>query len=520
MRVQSPWPDWTNANGGVRSERFYYDGARRIQEMVTDPVATIELLQSPGGAGNNPELSELMNQTVPGEVLGSGDGSANPMSFESGQLENPTNAIGIGGDPLPTSLGGMEREYIWGPGDNGLDEILVQYDIQRKAYWMIQDAGGDVVAMCDLQGSGGTARVVKSWQYDAYGQCLRATDVVTHTTQYSIPINRIGHKGLFMDRLDEGLASSSTHADIPRLVPFSTVLYQNRNRTYSPQLGRFIQRDPNESGQYLSAGSLHGARPSRPSVEFQLDDLYGDTGGLHSYLGSSPLDRRDPRGTFFGGYLGVLITAFMMPLDMLGAVQDVEQHLSMKQHARQALDQMSINMMMDVDWALDLSMSDNFNTRCGIVDEALTIPAPAGSSEGQGPVTAGVSVAMGVAGRSHGGDWHDLKLKQAYSFYVARYGAHNVRFNQAIAKNMGSTFHVAGRVRPDLQIFDSARGKYIIVEVGNTNQIGTGGMGTRRRAIANMLGVPAGDVEFINLNRYSKAMVRGRPPVPRTFRTR
>ena len=86
--------------------------------------------------------------------------------------------------------------------------------------------------MCDLAGPGGTARVVKSWQYDAYGQCLRATDVVTPTSQYSIPINRIGHKGLFMDRLDVGLANPSTYADNPRLAPFSTVLYQNRNRTY------------------------------------------------------------------------------------------------------------------------------------------------------------------------------------------------------------------------------------------------------------------------------------------------
>ena len=103
------------------------------------------------------------------------------MSFESGQLENPTPAVGLTGDPLPTSLGGMEREYIWGPGDNDLDELLVQFDINRAPWWMIQDSGGDIVAMCDLNGSGGTARVVHTWQYDAYGQCLRATDVVAST---------------------------------------------------------------------------------------------------------------------------------------------------------------------------------------------------------------------------------------------------------------------------------------------------------------------------------------------------
>jgi hypothetical protein len=42
--VQSPYPDaatWasTGTNGGkVRSERFYYDGVRRVQELFVDPV--------------------------------------------------------------------------------------------------------------------------------------------------------------------------------------------------------------------------------------------------------------------------------------------------------------------------------------------------------------------------------------------------------------------------------------------------------------------------------------------------
>lgn len=54
-------------------------------------------------------------------------------------------------------------EFVWGPGDNGLDEILVQYDTQRKAFWMIQDGGGDVVAMCDLQGAGGVVAALRAW---------------------------------------------------------------------------------------------------------------------------------------------------------------------------------------------------------------------------------------------------------------------------------------------------------------------------------------------------------------------
>ena len=54
-------------------------------------MATIELVQGSNSQGENLELGELMNQTVPPVVLANGDGSANPLSFESGQLNNPGN---------------------------------------------------------------------------------------------------------------------------------------------------------------------------------------------------------------------------------------------------------------------------------------------------------------------------------------------------------------------------------------------------------------------------------------------
>ncbi len=269
---------------------------RRIQERVTDPLASVELIETPEGGENNPELEQLLNETNPGGTPG-GDGSANPLNFESGQLNEPGPIIGSGGEPLPVPLSGLEREYVWGPGDNGLDEILVQYDTERKAFWMIQDGGGDVVAMCDLAGSGGTARVVKSWQYDAYGQCLRATDVVAPTGNYSIPMNRIGHKGLFMDRLDVSAANPGTYADNPRLAPFSTVLYQNRNRTYSPQLGRFIQREPNESGQLLAMMQrYHSCKPSESGGSMSIETLFGSGGSVYSYLRSNSWLKLDHLG--------------------------------------------------------------------------------------------------------------------------------------------------------------------------------------------------------------------------------
>lgn len=65
IRVQSPFPTPEASTGAVRSERFYYDGARRIQEIVTDPLATIGLAEDPEGEANNPGLSEQLKDGVP-----------------------------------------------------------------------------------------------------------------------------------------------------------------------------------------------------------------------------------------------------------------------------------------------------------------------------------------------------------------------------------------------------------------------------------------------------------------------
>jgi hypothetical protein len=134
--------------------------ARRIQEIVTDPLATIGLAEDPEGEANNPGLGEQLNNSVPDGQQQSGDPEGTPLSFEQSQMqqqeENPQTLIGGEGEPLPATIGGAEREYIWGPGDGpaGIDEILVQFDINRAPWWMLQDAGGDLVAMCDIGGSG------------------------------------------------------------------------------------------------------------------------------------------------------------------------------------------------------------------------------------------------------------------------------------------------------------------------------------------------------------------------------
>jgi hypothetical protein len=76
------------------------------------------------------------------------DGSAAPATLESQALES---------EVIPATVTYLAREYVWGNGDWGVDELLAQYDADRRASWPLQDAGGDVIALCDRGGAGARA---------------------------------------------------------------------------------------------------------------------------------------------------------------------------------------------------------------------------------------------------------------------------------------------------------------------------------------------------------------------------
>jgi len=261
VRTQSPLPE--PGSPDTRTDRFYYDGVRRVVEIQTDTVASMAM------ASEDPDPE---TQTLAAESVSSGitpDEDATPLTLEAGLI-----------DPVP-GLRGIAREYIWGPGGSpsggGLDELLVQYDNFGDAWWAIHDAGGDLVALCDLGGGdagGGHARVVAQWTWDAYGDPVSAD----HIHPFTLP--RLGHKGLFLDRLDVGVDSGG--AELPRLVPFARVVYHNRNRAYAPSHGRFMQRDPNATAVALiEASASHGSGMGAVALAFSMEDMYGD--GMNLY---------------------------------------------------------------------------------------------------------------------------------------------------------------------------------------------------------------------------------------------
>lgn len=248
IRIQSPYPNPNPPDpDDFRTERLYYDGIRRIQEVVIDPVL-----------GN---------------------------SNQGSQSQNEQNQVG-GGTATPY----LAREYVWGLGDNGFDELLVQYDGSGNAWWAIMDGGGDLVALCDFGGTNGAARVVGQWTYDPYGAVLSADHL------HSMALPHLGHKGLFLDRLDVGIVTGYGGAESPRLVPYGHTIYHNRNRVYAPALGRFMQRDPNATAMALLSSTSSGRGMAAVSLAFSMEDMYGDGMNLYEYLGSNPWQRSDPLG--------------------------------------------------------------------------------------------------------------------------------------------------------------------------------------------------------------------------------
>ncbi len=300
----------------------------------------------------DPQGSSLVLQTVGAETYEL-DGKSAPAVFEMAQTGEDDEDPGDPGDPgepgepgEPGDPGGpggpggpdrwLDREYIWGPGDRGLDELLAQYDRHGLPSWPVQDQGADAIALLDLGGVDGAPRVVAEWVYDPYGKVVAADTILQE-----LPSLRVGHKGLFVDRLDAAV-------DAPRLTANARILYHNRNRTAHPELGRFLQKDPNATAMVLLANEYHHGSSLTAGIDlFNLDGRYTDGANLYAYVGSNPIANSDPMGLFIG------MTSFLIPgpSAMIGGA------------AASMVGEYAANQLWDADWALDWSMPDDMHSR-------------------------------------------------------------------------------------------------------------------------------------------------------------
>lgn len=224
-------------------------------------------------------------------------------------------------DPTGNELGDLDREYVWSP-DGRVDELVCEIDAGGQTFWAIHDIAGDLVALCDLGGSGGAARVVAQWRYDPYGEVLAAEQI--HTS----PEQRVGHKGLFTDWLDEDFA-------------FCHV----RNRIYIPKYGKFGQRDPNATGAPIAFSLASGGQPvlfETPNIDLRSN--LRDGHNTYQYLLSSPTLHFDPLGLF----VGFLVPG---PADFITGMLE-----SLVYEYANRLD-------YDVKWAGDWSAADDWHSR-------------------------------------------------------------------------------------------------------------------------------------------------------------
>lgn len=292
-RLQRPL---TGYAGYVHTEHYYYDGARRVQEVFRG-------VQAGGGSEENSESEST----------------------------------------APTLVTWTDREYIHtaGPGSY-IDEYVCEVTnlaTSQSPLFHLQDGNYTVVGLVNASGA-----VVRQHTFSPYGQLLYAEDL------QAAAWSRIGHQGLFFDRLD----APQGYRD---LSPMAVGQYQNRNRTYDPTVGRWLQRDPNGTGGLVNAMSAGGGErialsllpPDRSSVF--LDGANG-----HVAYRNRPTSVTDSTGLFIG-YIGTMSSS-----SIAGAIRDDQIDSGVKAF-------MSLNAMLQgaafdtallASWAEEWDQDDGF----------------------------------------------------------------------------------------------------------------------------------------------------------------
>jgi hypothetical protein len=217
----------------------------------------------------------------------------------------PGSNVQVAGAPYVRAM------YVWGPGDSptsGVDELLLQIDPRDtgtgavsafggKPWFAVSDAQGDLVALLHKQTASSTVQIAAQWTYSPYGE------VLTYEQFHPHPVVVFGHKSLVVDRLDTQAVSWDTAlgtiSDTQRLIPGAKLIAYARNRTYSPGLGRWLQQDPNASGQgVLESIRFFGANPGHTLINVAYVKRLGDGLNLAAYLSSNPVMSSDPTGLF------------------------------------------------------------------------------------------------------------------------------------------------------------------------------------------------------------------------------
>ncbi|UCG88054.1 MAG: hypothetical protein JSW71_05785, partial [Gemmatimonadota bacterium] len=175
---------------------------------------------------------------------------------------------------------------------------VAQVDAQDYVMYMVQDANYTVVGLFDESGA-----PVAQYTYSPYGQIVAYDEFDgAHAAA-----NRVGHQGLFFDRIAGDPVNGPTLLPWPPAHPGAPPedhpkgLYYTRNRHYDPFTGRFFSSDRSGTGLPVTDFMAFNGNSLTPGVGvFSLSRLYQDGANLFLFVGANPPNRVDPTGLSSG----------------------------------------------------------------------------------------------------------------------------------------------------------------------------------------------------------------------------
>lgn len=182
------------------------------------------------------------------------------------------------------------HEYVY--GSDYVDEFVLQSyrdtgGVQQPLY-MLQDGNYNVMGLADASGN-----VVEQYVWSAYGEVLNVETLASPPSGAPThwPDNRVGHQGLFFYGFYPDTRLSTDQ--------WAFGVYHNRNRWYSPAIGRFLQADPNETASFVLRALVVNAQTMLASVSpFNWERHYSSGLNLFSVASGNPIVHRDPLGLY------------------------------------------------------------------------------------------------------------------------------------------------------------------------------------------------------------------------------
>jgi RHS repeat-associated protein len=313
--------------------------------------------------------------------------------------------------------------------------------------------------------------VLATANFDAYASVLSWRGLHNHAPP------SVGHKGLFFERLDAGIArwrgSPGPNGELtestPQLEPHARGLYYVRNRWLDPHRGRWLTSDPNATGQPLVGLNWGGGASATQIDTPDLRLWLGNGSNLYGYVESDPINQDDPAGLFALG-----LSLMQAGMDAYASAEGVLDSARMMRNEafglRGMIDTYAAMQLMDAEIAMDWSMPDDWFHSTGWYGFANQSVGGGDAMPG-GRAIASQWQPLDDRYHNRGADArptrHGLVVRSVAVVMSHRYGPQNVRMNQALSDMSGKAL---SNMRPDIQVWDEKRQKWVVVEIedGNT----------------------------------------------------